>query len=108
MQNTANLEADSPDSERFLSQSLPVWSELYQCDLYVWMASGGKRSRSGHLNQCYWLYVEYRDRCGRSKYSSFRFQQTEKAQHFISHSLSQESLHEICPIQTSSNPIGWM
>ncbi|OZG75045.1 hypothetical protein BTA51_01190 [Hahella sp. CCB-MM4] len=106
MQHSVNFKVDSPDSERFLNHPQLVWSNLYQCELYVWLASGERRSKSGQLNFSYWLYVEYRDRFGRARYSQFRFSLLDSVAHFIADALPQESLHEIDPVKTGSQPIG--
>ncbi|WP_369599961.1 hypothetical protein AAIA72_08845 [Hahella sp. SMD15-11] len=79
-----------------VSEPLEVLHTLYECPLYVWSASAHGRT---------WLYVEYRDGRGASRYACFRFAQADEVMTFIEQLLPTESLAGIDPEATRERPI---
>lgn len=96
-----------------LTSSARIAHQLYRCPLYVWLAEGCRRLRHkgtdkvSHLpEKCFWLYIEYRNKQGCCRYSQFVFKDLESVQQFLDGQLGHESLHEINPSATRTNPVG--
>jgi len=79
-----------------------VWHRLAECPLYFWACPGTVRKKGPLL----FLYVEYRDASGASRYTRMQFRDEAAAQVFIQSHLPYWPLNELDGQQTATRPPG--
>lgn len=72
------------------------------CPLYYWSCEGSVRGKGTVL----FLYIEYRDRTGRARYTRMQFRDAESLQVFIQSHLPYWPLADLDAAQTRSRPLG--
>ncbi|AZZ90247.1 hypothetical protein EUZ85_05760 [Hahella sp. KA22] len=99
-------ELPPPSLEQLLTSGATISHYVHLCPLYVWMAHGSFRCKTQGSHACYWVYAEYRDRRGASRYASFRFSSAQQALDFVRFRLAAISLPGISSEQTHRRPLG--
>ncbi len=105
MQNVLDSAPGLSPAQHLLFRSELQSSKLYLCPLYLWAAQGRFIAPNGKVEQRFWLYVEYRDRYRRCRYSQFQFSSVEALNNFLDQELTETSLHEIHPEYTLASAI---
>ena len=85
--------------------NLSVYHQLYECDIYSWLAVGAVKVNQRHTEVQYFLYCEYRDRRSASQYVVYSFTSLDKALCFQRDNVIRQVLPDICPEQTARYPV---
>lgn len=98
-----------PEDQNWSDYDCHVRHQLYQCDIYCWLALGAvKPSRKQAGVPRYFLYSEYRDGSGASRYVSDTFETREEARLFQREGVCRRILPDISPHRTMAKriPVG--
>ncbi|MGI9274089.1 MAG: hypothetical protein ACR2PT_04405 [Endozoicomonas sp.] len=85
-----------------------VWHRDYQCDLHTWLSRGTLKTGKFKRSTCYFLFIEYRDRSGASRYLEERFDDLLCCLDFQRQTVPSLVLPGIHPGKTRQHPIGFM
>ena len=87
------------------SHNRRIWHLKYECDLYTWLSRGKVKTAKTTSFDCYFLYIEYRDRSGASRYVELYFDDLESCLAFRGDRAESVALPGINPAKTRKRPI---
>ncbi|ABC27683.1 hypothetical protein HCH_00787 [Hahella chejuensis KCTC 2396] len=99
-------ELPPPSLEQLLTSGATISHCIHLCPLHVWMAQGSYRCKTQGVQASFWVYAEYRDRRGASRYASFRFASAQQALDFVRFRLTAMALPAISSEQSHRRPLG--
>ena len=85
--------------------SRQIEHKLYQCSVYCWLAEGFTRTKENSLRTCYFIYMEYRDSTGASRYQAEQFFSLNEALNWLDTRAQTAPLLEICVQSTQKDPV---
>ncbi len=77
----------------------------HHCPIYCWLAEGKVKFHKVFIESRVFLYMEYRDQYGASRYHQRQFKRLEEALHFLEQEAAQTELPNINGEETAKRPI---